>query len=120
MKKTFRINQLLDFYEALLSGKQADVMDLYYKEDYSLNEIAEILSISKQAVHDNLKRAESNLEEFEQKLKLSELQSKKDENLKEVSHLIQSLYSYSQEPKFTETLEELESILSLKEGRDDI
>ena len=54
MDKTIHINVLLDLYDQLLSEKQKQVMDLYYREDYSLNEISDIVNTSKQAVSENI------------------------------------------------------------------
>ena len=45
IEKTEEMNALLDFYETLLTEKQAEVMKLYYQEDFSLSEIAETLAI---------------------------------------------------------------------------
>ncbi|HET7616093.1 MAG TPA: sigma factor-like helix-turn-helix DNA-binding protein, partial [Bacillales bacterium] len=47
-----------------------DTMTLYYFDDYSLGEIAEQFGVSRQAIYDTLKRTESMLEEFEEKLAL--------------------------------------------------
>ena len=41
-------------------------------EDYSLSEVAEDLGISRQGVHDMIKRCNKTLEEYEQKLHLVE------------------------------------------------
>lgn len=68
--KTIRMNQLFAFYQSLLTQKQQQMLELYYEEDYSLAEIATYYQISRQAVHDNLKRAENLLEDYETKLQL--------------------------------------------------
>lgn len=47
---------LYDFYGQLLSKRQQEVMALYHEENYSLSEIAEEFGISRQAVHDTLKK----------------------------------------------------------------
>jgi uncharacterized protein len=72
LEKTTRINYLLDFYQALLTSKQQKYMTLYYLDDYSLSEIAELFDISRQAVYDNIKRTEAMLEDYEAKLTLLE------------------------------------------------
>ncbi|MBR5982062.1 MAG: HTH domain-containing protein, partial [Firmicutes bacterium] len=45
----YEISLLLDFYGALLSPRQQQILDLYHEENYSLQEIAEELEISRQA-----------------------------------------------------------------------
>lgn len=76
IENVIEMNILLDFYGKLLSEKQLRAMEMYYVYDYSLNEIAAELHISKQAVSDNLKRAEFNLKEFDEKLNLIESDKK--------------------------------------------
>lgn len=61
---------LYDFYGQLLSRRQQEVMALYHEENLSLSEIAEEFGISRQAVHDTLKKAEQALAEYEAKLGL--------------------------------------------------
>lgn len=65
IEKTNRINALFDFYEPLLTEKQMTYIALYYRDDYSLGEIAENFEVSRQAVYDNIKRTEKILEEYE-------------------------------------------------------
>jgi predicted DNA-binding protein YlxM (UPF0122 family) len=61
---------LFDYYGGLLPSRQADVFALYHEDDLSLTEIAEQQGISKQGVHDALKRAEAALAGYERKLGL--------------------------------------------------
>lgn len=70
LEKTLRMNDLYDFYQSLLTTKQRQYMELYFLDDWSLGEIAEEYEVSRQAVYDNIKRTESMLEEYEEKLKL--------------------------------------------------
>ena len=72
LEKTTRINYLYDFYQSLLTPKQRSYMALYYLEDFSLGEIAEEYDVSRQAVYDNIKRTETMLEDYEEKLLLFE------------------------------------------------
>lgn len=59
---------LYDFYGALLTPRQQELMQAYYLEDLSLAEIAGEDGVSRQAVHDLIKRAEAALIEYEEKL----------------------------------------------------
>ncbi|TMN23554.1 putative DNA-binding protein [Lentibacillus cibarius] len=70
LEKTTRINYLFDFYQSLLTPKQRSYMDMYFREDYSLGEISELLQVSRQAVYDNIRRTETMLESYEKKLGL--------------------------------------------------
>ncbi len=65
-----RMNALLDAYEGLLTEKQQEILNLYYKEDFSFSEIAENLGISRAAVNDHIKRSTHILTEYEKKLHL--------------------------------------------------
>lgn len=68
MPKVARIAWLYDFYGKLLTDKQQNIIELYYNQDLSLGEIAEENKISRQAIHDIIRRAETALEEYEEKL----------------------------------------------------
>ena len=66
--KTFTMSLLFDFFGELLTEKQREYFDLYYNEDLSLTEIAEIANISRQGVRDIIHRAETILVETEKKM----------------------------------------------------
>ncbi len=70
MDKKLTVSLLLDFYGQVLSEKQFHIMDYYYNDDLSLREISEILGITRQGVHNTIKRSEAFLEELEQSLGL--------------------------------------------------
>ncbi|MBE0467747.1 MAG: YlxM family DNA-binding protein [Candidatus Desulforudis sp.] len=71
MDKFAWINLLYDFYGPLLTARQQRLLELYYEQDLSLGEIAGELRVSRQAVHDTVKRAEESLERLELKLGLA-------------------------------------------------
>ena len=62
---------LLDFYGPLLTEHRREVMRLYCEEDLSLAEIAQQLCITRQGVSDALKKARTQLEDYESKLGLA-------------------------------------------------
>jgi hypothetical protein len=56
---------LLDCYGTLLTERQRTLLEGYYDEDLSLAELAQPLGISRQAVHDSIRRGERQLEALE-------------------------------------------------------
>lgn len=81
---------LFDFYGVLLTEKQKDIFDMYYNNDYSLSEIANIYDVSRQGVYDIIKRTEALLTKWESNLKLVQRFSTQQEKLKEVLSFIKS------------------------------
>ncbi|MBO5372413.1 MAG: DNA-binding protein [Lachnospiraceae bacterium] len=63
---------LYDFYGELLNERQRRVYEDFYFNDLSLSEIASDEGISRQGVHDLIKRCSRALEEYENKLHLVE------------------------------------------------
>lgn len=70
MEKKIALGYLLDYYGAFLTGRQLELMQMHIEEDLSLSEIAEREHISRQGVHDVLRRAEHQLNEIESRLGL--------------------------------------------------
>lgn len=70
MDDILQLTLLYDFYGELLTEKQKQVYEMHYQNDLSLTEIGEELSISRQAVRDQLKRTEKILLDYEEKLQL--------------------------------------------------
>ena len=68
--KDLKVSLLMDFYGNLLPEKQLDMLEQYYQEDLSLSEIAQNSAITRQGVHDNIKRAVAELKNYEEKLGL--------------------------------------------------
>ena len=61
---------LYDFYGALLTEHQRTLYADVTFNDMSLSEAAEVYGISRQGVHDLLKRCDAALRDYEEKLKL--------------------------------------------------
>lgn len=102
MEKNVIISILYEYYGKLLSNKQAQVIELYYEEDLSLSEIAEIQGVSKQTISETLKRSENILESYEAKLGLIE---KIDSIQKLIDDLEKELYSDLDNEKFSKYID---------------
>ncbi len=72
MEKIVEQSLLYDFYGDLLTEHQKDIYEGYVLENLSLAELAESSGISRQGVHDLIKRVEKTLNDYENKLHLVE------------------------------------------------
>ena len=79
---------LYDFYGELLTSHQKEIYEQFVLEDLSLSEIAEDAGISRQGVHDLIKRCNKTLEGYETKLHLVE----KFLSIKEKVHRMNELF----------------------------
>lgn len=70
-EKNLNVSFLLDFYGEVLSERARSVLDMYYNEDLSLAEIADIIGISRQGVRQIVKKGADDLLFFENKLGLA-------------------------------------------------
>ena len=91
MESIEKISLLYDFYGRLLTEKQRQVMELYHEENLSLAEIAEEFGISRQGVHDTLKKAEHLLTEYEDKLGLVAKLMKSRHAIAEIDRIIDGI-----------------------------
>ncbi|MBQ5441501.1 MAG: hypothetical protein IIU36_04460 [Firmicutes bacterium] len=90
---------LYDFYGALLTDKQREVMELYHEENFSIVEIAKEMKVSKQAVYDNLKKSDRILRDYEEKLGLMMSLLKTREAIESAERKIDEMMA---SPKLTE------------------
>ena len=72
MDEILKQSLLYDFYGELLTSHQKEIYEQFIIEDLSLSEIAKDAGISRQGVHDLIKRCNKILEEYEEKLHLVE------------------------------------------------
>ena len=103
MEQIAKQAMLYDFYGELLTERQQQVYESVVLEDYSLSEVAEDLGISRQGVHDMIKRCNHTLEEYEAKLHLVE----KFLNIREQVHRIKEIAADYQAQEITEISNEI-------------
>ena len=108
MEKFVEQGYLYDFYGELLTERQQQVYESVVLEDYSLSEVAEDLGISRQGVHDMIKRCNKTLEEYEQKLHLVEKFLNIRAQVKQIRVLAREYHSDEIVNISNEILEELE------------
>ena len=88
MAKDFAVTVLLDVYGMMLTDRQRETMELYYEEDLSLGEIAEITSITRQGVMNCLKKSEAHLKTLELKLGLVRKLRELEDDIAELERLL--------------------------------
>lgn len=90
LEKTNRVNILFDFYAPLLKDRQRQFLEMYYRDDLTLSEIAELMEVSRQAVYDQLKRTEAVLEQYEEKLQLLARDQERQKRMAQLLALLES------------------------------
>lgn len=87
MENELYLINLYDCYKNLLTKKQQEYFEDYYFNNLSLTEISENESVSRNAIHKQLKEVCLKLNDFEDKLKVNEKYEKilklVDDNIKE-------------------------------------
>ena len=97
---------LFDFYGELLTEHQKEIYEQFVLDDLSLGEIAREAGISRQGVHDLIKRCNKILQEYEEKLHLVE----KFLKIKEKVHQIDSILEEYQETESRKLIEDIRKI----------
>ena len=97
---------LYDFYGELLTENQKKVYEDVVLNDYSLTEVAEEKGISRQGVHDQLKRTNKVLQGYEEKLHLVE----KFLHIKDKVHQIHKVVEQKETLEKDKLVEKIEKI----------
>ncbi|MGG7176014.1 putative DNA-binding protein [Clostridium paraputrificum] len=106
MEDRVEISLLMDCYGPLLTEKQSNIMELYYNEDLSLAEIAELNNTSRQAIHDLIKRCYKLLLTYESKLHLLQKSINREKKIINLANNLRDKYSFD-----TEEYENLKLVL---------
>lgn len=91
-----RLSQLFDYYGRLLTEKQQELFELHFHYDLSLAEIADQQGVSRQAVHDLLRRTSQQLEVYENALQLLSKDLRRHELLDQLETNLDSQEGLSQ------------------------
>ena len=97
MEDRVEISLLMDFYGSLLTEKQKNIMELYYNEDLSLAEIAELNNTSRQAIHDLIKRCYKQFLTYESKLFLLKKSLEREKKIVNLLEKMNNKYNLSQD-----------------------
>ncbi len=105
MDEIFKQSLLYDFYGELLTEHQKEIYEQFIVDDLSLSEIAKDAGISRQGVHDLIKRCNKILEEYEEKLHLVE----RFLSVKEKVHQIDGLLAEAEENQLIQKIRKISS-----------
>lgn len=108
MEKIYQQALLYDFYGELLTEHQRSIYEDAVCNDLSLGEIAQDRGISRQGVHDLIRRCDKSLQEYEARLHLVE----KFVNARDK---VERIIDLAQEPEREKSVERLQEIHKLAE-----
>lgn len=114
MDEIVEASLLYDFYGEMLTEHQRQVYEDYVLNDLSLGEIAENEGISRQGVHDIVRRCRRQLLGYEQKLHLVEKFERLKENLSQIARCAGEVGEKPDEAEFVR--EKAEKITGLAES----
>lgn len=110
LEKNIEISLLFDFYGQLLKQQQQQAISLYYNDDLSLSEIASDLGITRQGVRDCIKRGETQLLTYEEKLGLMKRFHETESGLYEIENLAEKLLDGYDEETVEKLIETAKSL----------
>lgn len=99
MDKILEQALLYDFYGELLTTHQKEVYEQFILDDLSLGEIAQSEGISRQGVHDLVRRCQRALEGYEEKLHLVERFLAVKEKVGKIDRMLEEWEEKKQEPE---------------------
>ena len=105
------LSMLYDFYGALLKENNRRIFEAYIQEDYSISEIAEEMEISRQAVHDAVKRITKQLKGYGEKLGLLERFEQQRSEMRRLHECLQEMNISETDPRGQEIFQILSKII---------
>lgn len=107
----YELSLLYDFYGALLKEQKREIFEDYVLNDLSLGEIAKERGISRQGVHDSIKRCSRELFEYEERLGLIQKFNRIKEKIEEIHQAASKLEKAGMAPEVKRIVELSDQIL---------
>lgn len=112
MEKIVKQALLYDFYGELLTEHQRSVYEDAVYNDMSLGEIAQEYGISRQGVHDLIKRCDKILQDYEEKLQLVSKFTSAKEKIDRITEQVNELEPTGVDEDFQGKLETIKILLT--------
>ena len=112
MEKIFKQALLYDFYGELLTPHQRSIYEDAVYNDMSLSEIAQEYGISRQGVHDLIKRCDKILQGYENKLQLVNKFTNAKDKVSKILELVDELEPQGVDAESRMKLEEIKEVSS--------
>ena len=113
MEKKIELGMLCDIYGNLLTEKQKEVINDYANQDLSLTEIAENNNITRQAVNDIVKKGETKLLEYEQKLGIMKKELETEKQIQNILSELSKITDNSSDKKVERILNSVRKELTM-------
>lgn len=113
MEKIVERGILYDFYGPLLTEHQQEIYEAAVYENMSLGELAEEFGISRQGVHDLIKRCDKILADYENKLHLIARFSESKKSLLDIKNMIESIETKQNKDKISSIKSAIVEVLDI-------
>lgn len=111
IEERVELSMLYDFYGALLKENQQQMFEAYILDDFSISEIADDMGITRQGVHDAIKRATKQLREYEEKLGLVARFEQQKLAVKKLHEQLQGMDISMESSRWKEIMETIDGML---------
>lgn len=108
LREVYELSILFDFYGELLGEKKKQIFEDYVLNDYSLAEVADDAGMSRQGVHDIVKRCTKALHQYEASLHLVE-------KFLTTKNLVEQIHQISDEMQKNGEISRVEEITKISE-----
>lgn len=110
MDKILEQSLLYDFYGELLTSHQKEIYEDFVLNDLSLGEIAQVHEISRQGVHDIIRRCNRQLVGYEEKLHLLERFLSTREKVEEIRRTVKHMVEDPQKADWQQLVDDVKKI----------
>ncbi|MGB9694543.1 MAG: sigma factor-like helix-turn-helix DNA-binding protein [Caldisericaceae bacterium] len=110
--KKNRIKELMESYTGLLTERERKILTLYVDPNNNGALVARNLGVSRQAIHDHIRRAVGKMERCDSKAHTVEIRKKEKKLLLELEGIIDSVAQHSKDKNTLAKIEKAKNLLA--------